>query len=307
MQLQVLSHTDKRLEFRVQGIDLSVANALRRVMLSEVPAMAIELVDVYDNNTDMEDFMLAHRLGLVPLRSASAHAFVYPHECACDDYCSKCSVRYVLQVANDSSEPRWVTSHDLHVSHEDDDADTDVLPDNGPGGDDPILILKLYRGQRISVRAIARKGTGLEHAKWVAATQACFRTPKVVTLNTEALDKMSLEQKRAIVASCPRHVFKKDEPNAPLHQIEIEDMDRCNGCMECVRAAERVSMGPATGESVMAVQEQKDVYIFTVGSSGALPPAAIVRGALQVLQDKFQCAGAKLRATTSVPGSVRDS
>lgn len=55
------------LTFDVAGIDASLANALRRILLSELPSVAIEHVFVVDNTSVVACEILAHRLGLVPL------------------------------------------------------------------------------------------------------------------------------------------------------------------------------------------------------------------------------------------------
>ncbi|KAI5200679.1 DNA-directed RNA polymerases I and III 40 kDa polypeptide [Aureobasidium subglaciale] len=52
--------------FSLVGIDASVANAYRRIMLSEIPTLAIEDVFVYDNTSIIQDEVLCHRLGLIP-------------------------------------------------------------------------------------------------------------------------------------------------------------------------------------------------------------------------------------------------
>lgn len=49
------------------GCDTSLANALRRVVISEVPSMAIETVFVMNNTSVIQDEVLSHRLGLVPI------------------------------------------------------------------------------------------------------------------------------------------------------------------------------------------------------------------------------------------------
>ena len=56
------------LTFDVAGIDASLANALRRILLSELPSVAIEHVFVVDNTSVVACEILSHRLGLVPLR-----------------------------------------------------------------------------------------------------------------------------------------------------------------------------------------------------------------------------------------------
>jgi DNA-directed RNA polymerase I and III subunit RPAC1 len=57
-----------RLEFDLVGVDASIANALRRVLMAEVPTVAVEGMYVWNNTSIVQDEVLAHRIGLVPLR-----------------------------------------------------------------------------------------------------------------------------------------------------------------------------------------------------------------------------------------------
>lgn len=60
--------TPSAIEFDLVGVDAPIANALRRIMIAEVPTIAIEDVYVWNNTSIMQDEVLAHRIGLVPLR-----------------------------------------------------------------------------------------------------------------------------------------------------------------------------------------------------------------------------------------------
>jgi DNA-directed RNA polymerase I and III subunit RPAC1 len=54
--------------FSIIGIDASVANAFRRILIAEVPTIAIELVFVFNNTSVIQDEVLAQRLGLIPFK-----------------------------------------------------------------------------------------------------------------------------------------------------------------------------------------------------------------------------------------------
>jgi len=59
--------TPSEVEFDLVGVDASIANSLRRILISEVPTVAIERVYSYQNTSIIQDEVLAHRLGLVPI------------------------------------------------------------------------------------------------------------------------------------------------------------------------------------------------------------------------------------------------
>lgn len=67
------------MEFDLIGIQPAFANAFRRLMLSEVPSMAIEKVMIRNNTSIIQDEVLAHRLGLIPLK-ADPRLFEYRPE-----------------------------------------------------------------------------------------------------------------------------------------------------------------------------------------------------------------------------------
>ena len=58
----------KILEFELIGIDAAIANAFRRILISEVATMAIKTVYFHDNTSIIQDEVLAHRLGLIPIK-----------------------------------------------------------------------------------------------------------------------------------------------------------------------------------------------------------------------------------------------
>ena len=66
---QVVSLTEEEIVFDLIGIDAALANAFRRILLAEVPTMAIEKVFILNNTSMIQDEVLAQRLGLIPIRA----------------------------------------------------------------------------------------------------------------------------------------------------------------------------------------------------------------------------------------------
>jgi len=89
---------EKAAKFTLSGATPAFANSLRRAMISEVPSLAIEDVRIYDNTSALFDEMLAHRLGLIPLKTdLSIHVPV--QECGCGGVgCPICTATYTLSV-----------------------------------------------------------------------------------------------------------------------------------------------------------------------------------------------------------------
>ena len=55
--------------FDLCGVEPPLANALRRIMIAEIPSMAIEKVTMWQNTSVLPDENLAHRMGLIPIKA----------------------------------------------------------------------------------------------------------------------------------------------------------------------------------------------------------------------------------------------
>jgi DNA-directed RNA polymerase II subunit RPB3 len=187
------------IHFELKNTDISMANSLRRIMIAEVPTLAIDLVEFEDNNSVLLDEIIAHRLGLIPIRSERPGGMTewnYNHNCTCSDFCDMCSVVFNLDCSYNemSKRPEYancvsipITSRDLisenreaqpaHFSNEE-DANKSL---SNPG----IEIVKLGPGQSIKLRAIAKKGIGKEHAKWSPVSTVALKIDPIIKLNEE--------------------------------------------------------------------------------------------------------------------------
>ena len=68
LKINITKLNENDIEFDIIGIDASIANALRRILLAEVPTIAIEHVWIAVNTSIIQDEVLAHRIGLIPLK-----------------------------------------------------------------------------------------------------------------------------------------------------------------------------------------------------------------------------------------------
>ncbi|MBA4718011.1 MAG: DNA-directed RNA polymerase subunit D [Nitrosopumilus sp.] len=156
--LEVINKDNQKMSVKLKDVSLQYANALRRVCLNGVPVFAIDTVDIIENSSVLPDEGLAHRLGLIPIKTDLSR-FNEPSKCDCqsESGCSNCRVMLVLD-SGDSDVTRTVLSNEL--SSEDDS----IKPIS-----DKISIVQLTQGQRIKVECYARLGRGTEHAKWNSA------------------------------------------------------------------------------------------------------------------------------------------
>ena len=85
-KIEVKSLDEEEMVFDMIGIDPAIANAFRRILLSEVPTMAIEKVFILNNTSMIHDEMLSHRLGLVPIYADPRKFRERPAEEDADEY-----------------------------------------------------------------------------------------------------------------------------------------------------------------------------------------------------------------------------
>lgn len=168
-------------------------------MIAEIPTMAIEKVEMWQNTSVIPDENLAHRLGLVPI-AIDPRAFEFKQEGK--PYNSENSIRFKLHVKctkkvpgapvilnNTEDEEKhfnhpnvysgdlvWVPIGDQQARFE---REGIALPK--PLHDD-ILIAKLRPGQEIEVEVICEKGIGKTHAKWSPVCTAYYRLMPVIEL-----------------------------------------------------------------------------------------------------------------------------
>ena len=99
--LEIIELKDDCVKFRLSKTDVSMANALRRVMIAETPTLTIDKVEIQVNSSPLHDSFLAQRLGLIPLEAEmSMDEYNERDECMCSNGCDKCTVEFTLDKWN---------------------------------------------------------------------------------------------------------------------------------------------------------------------------------------------------------------
>ncbi len=132
--MEIIEKTDEKVSFTLP-MSISLANAIRRSVI-EIPVLAIDECDVYKNDSALYDEIIAHRLGLIPLKNQKL----------------KKDEKIELKLKVKGTEGGvFITSKEL--------GELSVYND--------IPIVYLDKGQTLEIVSRARVGTGLEHAKFI--------------------------------------------------------------------------------------------------------------------------------------------
>jgi len=259
MEIEFASLDDSLARFTLTGASPAFANAFRRAMIGEVPTLAIEDVRIYDNTSALFDEMLAHRLGLIPIKT-DLTTYKTKDTCECGGAgCPGCTATYTLSVEG----PRTVTSSDL-------------IPQD-PGAApvyDNIPIVKLTKGQKLVIEARAILNTGRAHAKWQPTLVCGYKNHPIITIS-DVCDACGM-----CVEECPRDILEVKGKKVQVAEGKLPD---CSMCRLCERACLASGIGD---EPAIRVTYEPNRFIFVVEGDGSLPAKEIMNRALSYIREQ---------------------
>lgn len=284
---------------------------MRRILIAEVPTLAIEQVFVNNNTSVLADEVLAHRLGLIPLRGSvsgldatdvflradEANNIVGSKPADYNTIVMRLRVECAYNESADKNErdpqKRFHNSHvyarDLffepvgrQVERFKDDPIVPVNPD--------ILIVKLRPGQVIDMELHCVKGLGMDHAKFSPVSTASYRllpkidiTKPIVGIDAQKFQKcfpqgvIGIERVTAKEASTEGSGYEGHEGKG---KAVVRDAFADTVSRECLRHDEfkdKVKLGRV-----------QDHFIFSVESTGQYSSTNLVLKSLKVLKIKAQ-------------------
>lgn len=252
MEVKKLSADQNKISFLVKGINPFFANTIRRLIMEEVPTMAIEDVEFRDNSSTLYDEIIAHRLGLLPLKT-DLKSYILPKQCTCKGKgCAKCQLKMTLKARGAAvvyaSE---IKSKDPKIKP--------VYP--------KMPIVKLLKGQKLEFEATAQLGQGKDHSKYVPAL-VYYKNCPIIEF------KSKITNPEDVVASCPVNVFelKKNEIS-----IIKDNILNCHLCLACVDAS----------KGAVKVKGSSKDFIFNIESWGQLAPRDIIKEAIKIFTKKL--------------------
>lgn len=191
---------NKKLSFLLKGSNEAFANAIRRLIIEEVPTLAVEEVEVKDNNSALHDEMLALRLGLIPIKT-DLKSYRLPKS---EDEINEKSASCTLQLKLKANKKGYVYAEEAESA----DPKCTFVYEKMP-------VVKLLSKQKVDLTMTAVMGQGKNHTKWTPALAFYKKEPAVKVgkvHDPEALAKM-----------CADGVFKIKGSSVELVEEKVYD------------------------------------------------------------------------------------
>ncbi|KAF9764643.1 DNA-directed RNA polymerases I and III subunit RPAC1 [Nosema granulosis] len=276
IEVRIIKEEENFLEFDILNIHCSVANAIRRILISEIPTVSIDKISIVDNTSVLPDEFLAHRLGLIPI-------IVSPEdlEFVNGEHDVTNSLYFSLNIQNKTKGVIDISSDDIVWHPQENQEIKNVEVKKG------IPIAKLAPKQRISVNMIAVKNTGSVHGKWSPVCPATYRLMPLIEVENvydEEAEKLKKCFSEGVIGIQEENGRKK----AVVLNPRLDSMSR-----EVLRHKEfedRVFLG-----------RKSDHYIFTIESL-VLDPKYLLKKALEIFKENLLNLKKDVQAVSSVDG-----
>ena len=201
MKVKVIEMKPKKGVIKIEDTQPYFINSLRRIMISELPKLAVDDVVIYDNTSALFDEIIAHRLGMIPIPT-DLSLLSFRDECVCKGKgCPNCTVRYTLSKEGEGT----VFSGDLQPAEKSWTITEDKIP-----------IVELYEDQRLILEIEAVLGVGKTHAKWIPVQSPGYRMDTIIEF-----DKKKSSEVKDFINKLP-----KDLAELKSNNIELKDLSK---------------------------------------------------------------------------------
>ncbi|KAJ6546923.1 DNA-directed RNA polymerase [Mycena capillaripes] len=275
--------SNRSVEFDLVGVDASIANAFRRIIIAEVPTICIENVYVYNNTTVVADEILAQRLGLIPLNVDPKEMDMKVDDESTDRNTIVFNLALECTRKKDAPKDSTVASelynnHELlsgHLVWDPAGEQAEVFSKNPPAPTNPNIVLaKLRPGQGVQITLHAIKGVGKDHAKFSPVATASYRLlPNIV-----------------IKKPIPPHLAEKFQKCFSPGVIRVDPRTKAVTVDEENKRKDTVSrevLRHPEFEGYVELSRVRDFFLFNIESESAYPPQRLFQEAISVMRGKL--------------------
>jgi len=291
LKINVLNLNELDIEFDIIGVDPSIPNALRRILISEVPTMAFDKIFLFNNTSIIQDEVLTHRLGLIPLK-ADPRMFEFrqdgdaegtPEDTLEFELKIKCSwdpkktKEQLAQLTNPEDKYRDYKVLSSHLKWCPLGNQSQLYSAEAVGSvHDDILIAKLRPGHEIDMKLHAVKSIGRDHIKFSPVATAFYRLLPEVTIT------------KSVTGEAAERLQKCFSPGV------IDLVDDESGKKKAVVNDARYDMCSRNAfryddlKDSVKLTRAREHFIFYIESTGALKPDILLLEAAKILSLKCQ-------------------
>ncbi len=251
MKLTKLKKTkdNLNLSFQASGCDEAFINTVRRLVIEEVPTLAIEDLEIKENSSALYDEMLGLRLGLCPIKTDLKSYRLPANEDEVEERAASCT----LQMALKASKKGYVYAENAASK----DPKCKFVFPNMP-------LTKLSSKQKVDLVMFAVMGQGKDHIKWSPGL-AWFKNTASLTVKN---DKDLVEK---FLSKYPAQIIEKGQ----ISKDKIEKL----GLWDAV---------DGVCDDLVKVDYAKDVFDFNLESWGQLTCNEILDEASNILIQKVE-------------------
>lgn len=273
LKLDIIKRTKDDLILNILGLDLSFVNGIRRILLSEITSVCIEKVFFYDNSSILNDEVLSHRLGLVPLLITTD---VLNYFSSMKNH-SNNKIIFELDIKNDINKTKKISIYSKFIKLKLYGINSNWFKNFQiqPVFKD-ILIAKLNPGQKIKCECHCQIGKGEYHAKFSPVGTAFYRICPRIKLVHEILNDRAYN----FAKKCPVNVFGVQEVTKKFYKkLLVSNPEYCTVCRECIKF-------DSVEEKFIRLGRIKEKTTFIVESTGILAPETLFYRAVCLLTGK---------------------
>ncbi|RUS26669.1 hypothetical protein BC938DRAFT_484289 [Jimgerdemannia flammicorona] len=245
--------------------------------------MAIEMVYIMNNTSIIQDEVLAHRLGLIPVQ---ANPTLFDYKNSEESPTDLNTIVFKLKIKCDNNPDASPDEQDPQKKYKNSNVYSGDLIWEPKGDqierfkDDPIkpvlddiLIAKLRPGQELDIEMHCTKGIGREHAKWSPVATASYRLLPEIILKKEITGDLA-DKFAACFAEGVVEVVTEDG----VKKAKVVNPRKDTVSREVLRHSEF--------QDIVKLTRVRDHFIFNIESTGAILPQELFLQAIQVLIEK---------------------